>query len=60
MVFNDINSKKEKKRFYFEEKHLKFADASPLCSFFFDFRHLLEDEQAEQNYYLAGGEIYLV
>lgn len=47
---------KRKKKFCLGEKHLKFEDVSPVSAFSFDFRHLLQDEQVEQNYYLAGGE----
>lgn len=49
-----IIAKKEKSSALGE--NLKFGDVSPLSSFSFDFRHLLQDEQVEQNYYLAGGE----
>lgn len=47
---------KRKKMFCLGAKHVKFGDVSPLSSFSFDFRHLLQHEQVEQNYYLAGGE----
>lgn len=54
-VVKNLKNRK-KKSVLGEKRYFKVGDTVSLSSLSFNFRHLLQDEQIDQNYYLTRGE----